>query len=202
MSDVERTSNAHWTLTPKGGGDFVVHKDAQADSSGLSQDALELRVDGELFALCEPTNDPRRRQASIDLPAECFDGATHVIEAVERSSGQHAVGSPRQFRDSSVVRAAVQELDGTAVVGWVEAPDDDGPIDLTLHIDNTPVARQFVERSSDRRRTFRLPVPKEWLDGLPHLLTVKITETGRVLGHLAEALPSIATPWPALQRHG
>ena len=141
---------------------------------------------------------PACRVSRIPLPGGCFDGKTHTIEAIDLASGSQVNGAPRRFRAHSVVSGAVHGIVGTSVVGWVESDDKDS-VGLTLVIDGTRVASELTERFSGRRRHFFLNIPPVWLDGLPHHLTVKATESGKVLGELAEVLPSVSTSSSFLQ---
>jgi GT2 family glycosyltransferase/glycosyltransferase involved in cell wall biosynthesis len=143
---------------------------------------------------------PACRISRIPLPAGCFDGETHTIEAIDRASGRQINGSPQRFRAHPDVTGAVQALAGTSVVGWIQARDND-PVGLTLYIDGAKVTTGLSDWYGERRQDFRLPIPPVWLDGLPHLVTVKVMETGKVLGELAGVLPSVSTHWSTLQQY-
>jgi FkbM family methyltransferase len=99
-----------------------------------------------------------------------------------------------------VFDAASIRLDGTSIVGQVRVDRALQPIPLVLAIDGQRTAAGELGFRGGRG-AFRIPIPAERLDGLPHFIEVEVDGTGQRIGAIAEILPSIATPWTSLHQY-
>lgn len=130
-----------------------------------------------------------------------------ALRILDRTTGVEAIGSPLLLASGGArgagLAGGVDPLDGTVLVGWVATTggtEDDAPVSLL--IDGRDAGSvQAPPPDAEGRRHFRLPIPADFLDGLPHRLVLCAGPRAQVLHESAAVLPRVATPWSALQVH-
>jgi len=145
----------------------------------------------------------------IALPITLCDGQPHEITVAVDSGRYELPPGAQVFEQSAEIKGGLDDLDGSWVTGWLSPPVIEGlptgqlPLDLEveLHVDGELVASgKATEQRGDTLR-FRLRLPVEALDGLPHVIAVTVKDPFFVVGTIAEITRAHLTPEEVLQRH-
>ena len=175
-----------WGLAPTG-----------VSGDGMWQDYVSEPV---LMARLRTRTTAGIRVTRLELPATVYDGHPHQIAVINRASGQAVDGSPLTFHSTNPVLGQIDGLEGSVVCGWARPEYPTGiPLPVGLWIDGQWVLSRTANLPHAKGTCgFRLPVPAEYLDGYPHVLTLRAPARGAVIASCCELLPASLTPWEVL----
>ena len=179
---------------------------------------VEIRVDGKPVGTC--TADLFRIDLlesnigdglcgfQIALPAILFDGAEHVVEAREATTGHLLSGSPRTITASAALRGDIR-LENGALVGTARLRNTERAGDLeVLDLQSGKVIAGGLGQQDEADPgmvRFAIPLPAAVFDGRPHAFSVRAKDDATLLQDIAAVMPYAWTPESALlqyARHG
>ena len=179
---------------------------------------VEVRIDGTPVAQCpadllridllEAKIGDGRCAFQIPLPEALLDGAEHIVDVREVSTGFLLPGSSLTFKAEEVLRGDIR-LEGGALVGsaWLRSggdPPDLEVIDLQSGKVIVSGTSQWDAAESGRLR-FAIALPAVVFDGRPHAFGVRSQADAASLHTFAAIMPYASTPESALlqyARHG
>jgi GT2 family glycosyltransferase len=175
---------------------------------------VELSADGKPFARVEAgefREDLLRANIGngwhafrVTLPSAFCDGHEHWISARNVDTGNMLSGSPVVFKTLALLEGNVDELQGTALTGWVRhltKPEESLPV--TLLDNGRPVAAAVADQPFEGggNHRFRIVLPSACLDGLPHLFSVWVMDPPFQVGEISSVAPFMLTPEDVLRRN-
>lgn len=155
----------------------------------------------EVWAQLRGLNLRQYRRVDFQLPESVYDGQQHIIELIDRSSGQPLTGSPKTFLYTADIRGEVEGLQGSRVIGWISDRDSGVEVYVDGRFVVGDVVRSAPHSDAQDKYVFSIPLSVELLDGKPHHIEVKARPSGKRIGELATITPYCLTSWDALQKH-
>ena len=175
---------------------------------------VELLADGEPFCRVEAIEyredllaakvGDGRHGLRVGLPSEFCNGHEYRISVRVVDTGQLLNGSPLVFKTTGLIDGNVDELQGTAVTGWVRhLKKEEETLPVTLLDNGKPVASAIADQPFEGggNHRFRIQLPSESLDGLPHLFTVWVMDPPFLVGEISATTPFMLTPEDVLRRN-
>lgn len=138
------------------------------------------------------------------LPPEICDGREHRISARIVDTGEILNGSPLIFKAPGLIEGSVDELQGTAITGWVRhIKKIEESLPVTLLDNGKPVATVIADQPFEGggNHRFRIPLPCASLDGMPHLFAVWVMDPPFPVGEVTTVAPFMLTPEDVLRRN-
>lgn len=136
------------------------------------------------------------------LPEHLLDGAEHrLLLRVLGYDG--AIETPAlAFRHDPRVKLSKAGLERGSVVRLAGRPAGGElfRLDLQFCIDGRLSERHRI-KLREGKFDARLPIPRDWLDGRPHLIEVREADTQAVLFAVNRRTAAFHTRWPVLQQH-
>lgn len=141
----------------------------------------------------------------IKLPEDISTSEIRRISARISGTNIFLHGSPKFIPKSTCPAAKSKHgfmvLKDLCLQGWLTGREDAAVLDLTLY-DYDNMKASSLSYKDNGQHKFSIRIPTTLLDGKPHVLALKITETGETIGQIAQILPFIQTPEDALKRWG
>jgi GT2 family glycosyltransferase/glycosyltransferase involved in cell wall biosynthesis len=141
----------------------------------------------------------------LPLPEVLYDGAEHVVELREMSSGFLLPGSPRKLEATAALRGDIHLKDGVLVGSARLRANSPYPSALeVLDVQSGQiVATGRTERDGNDERfiRFNIPLPASVFDGRAHGFHIQAKDHAVLVQSIAVVMPFVSTPESALLRY-
>jgi O-antigen biosynthesis protein len=135
----------------------------------------------------------------IRIPLSLNIGQAADVILLDADSGEKVAAKPFQVKRDNASSILIEELEGTQLVGSVTAGLASAErLLLTLFVDGTEVGGGVAVPKESSTFAFRIEIPAEWFDGMPHAITVVLNDEPGVEATWVDVLPVIGTPWEYL----
>ncbi|MBI3156006.1 MAG: glycosyltransferase [Burkholderiales bacterium] len=133
------------------------------------------------------------------LATELRAGESAEVHLVDAASGQRIPANTFKITRAASRGLRIAGVEDGQLVGQIETASPDGAEPtLYLLLDDGPAVAGVPARREEGRVTFRLPIPREAFDGMPHLLVAGVEGEPGVEAAWLDVLPGIQTPWTYL----
>ncbi len=133
----------------------------------------------------------------ITIPEEYADGKEHEVKVVVRRTGKE-ISHGSKIKVLSRYIAKDLKLNGWCIEGFVE--DTIHPM-LPVRVKVIEGNKVLGEVETDGTKIFRFFLPKEVLDGKPHIFEIRTSRENYLLGYVIDITPFFVTPYDALEKY-
>ena len=135
----------------------------------------------------------------IRVPLSLNIGQAADVVLLDAESGEKVAAKPFQVKRDNASSILIEALEWSQLTGTVTAGLAGAErLLLTLLVDGTEVSAGVALPKEGSTFTFRVDIPSEWFDGMPHAVTVVLNDEPGVEATWLDVLPAISTPWEYL----